>query len=368
MRIRHIPASELLEFAEKAGSYYDGNIPITPWRAESQIKNPFTNPDDVLLVVAEDENKLLGYIGILPGKAGRINTPRLFWNSCWWVAEGAGAAVSLFLLNEFMKITNKQVAFSDLTEKSKTIIEKLGFEISERRGILLRIRSGLHQRIKIRKKSGLFSGLLVLLSLSGIFKLMDFILNSKGSLLKNFSDITENIDVQKLWIPDKECFSFIQEVAKDNITQPDEAYFKWWLTSRWLAKDTKESRAISERYYFSSLASIFELFLVKVRSGEEIIGLALLGNREGVIKTHYLWCREEDALSFYNGLAQQIVEGNKVHSIISFHEGFAEYLKDKFGFKTGSKELKRYTAISSVIKSSQAEYHFQDGDGDYIFT
>ncbi|MCF8380184.1 MAG: hypothetical protein K9H49_11440 [Bacteroidales bacterium] len=367
MKIRHITKSELLEFANKAASYYLGNIPITPWRAESQVANPFAKNEDILLIVAEEDKKLLGYIGILPGKPLEKSSDRLYWNSCWWVEVGAGAKVSLTLLSEFMKVTDKQVAFSDLSERTKEIIKKLGFSLNERKGIIFNLKSALHQRISSKKKADV-SGLYKFLSATALLKFLDFGINLICPLrLKNDKSYAD-ISLEKLWIPTPEIFSYIKKTSQNQITIPNELHFNWWLKSRWLMKETKERQLLSERYFFSSLANNFELFLLKVQRGNQILGIALLGIRDGVVKTHYLWYEMLHAVVFFESVISHITYETENHRIITFHEEFSEYLKGKVKNRSRVKEVKRFTAISDVISGIDLKYNFQDGDGDYIFT
>ncbi len=368
MKIRLIKASDLLEFAEKAASFYEGSIPITPWRADSQVKNPFSNPDDILLIVAEKGKKLLGYIGIVPGIAGKDYGKRLFWNSCWWVEEGSGAIVSMRLLQEFMKITNKQLAFSDLSERTKQIIAKLGFQVKERDGVLFSIRSGLHSRTSNKTNTDIKSRILNFIRFAGLFKLLDIFLNLILPVgLKLESNLNE-IDIQKLRTPDEESYSFIERKSQNDITVPNEQHFNWWLSSAWLIKKTEETSTLTDRYYFSSLAKNFELYLVKLRKGTEIIGIAILSSREGVVKTHYLYYDKVNADLFFHSLYRQIIEDSINHRIITFHENFADFLKSRARYKNHLRNLKRYTAISPQITNEATDYRFQDGDGDYIFT
>lgn len=368
MEIRRIKASDLLEFAEKAASFYEGSIPITPWRADSQVKNPFSNPDDILLIVAGEAKKLLGYIGILPGIEGKNSGKRLFWNSCWWVAPESGAIVSMSLLNEFMKITGKQIAFSDLSERTWQIIDKLGFKVKKREGVLLNIRSGLHSRTSNKKKTDLKSRILVFTRSFGLFRLLDLFLNFIRPVGLKLEKNMNDIDIQKLYIPDEESYSFIEENSENGITVPNEQHFSWWQSSPWLVKETKASKALFERYYFSSLTKDFEIYLVKVKRGKDILGIAVLSSREGVIKTQYLWYKSGNANDFFHALCKQITDSTINHRIITFHEDFSNYLISIVKYKSQIRNLKRYTAISPLISEKAKDYQFQDGDGDYIFT
>ena len=52
MEYRVIRASEIVDYANQVARSADPVVPITPWRADSQDKNPDVRPNDILLIVA----------------------------------------------------------------------------------------------------------------------------------------------------------------------------------------------------------------------------------------------------------------------------------------------------------------------------
>jgi len=68
IRIERITVGRLPEFAQKAaadpGRYHI--LPITTYRATAHATNPAASPDDIGLIVAYDDDRCIGYLGILP--------------------------------------------------------------------------------------------------------------------------------------------------------------------------------------------------------------------------------------------------------------------------------------------------------------
>ncbi len=368
MEIRHIKASELVEFAEKASSYYKADIPITPWRALSQAKNPFARADDVLLIVAEENQELLGYMGILPGIIANNSSERIYWNTCWWSNPASGAMVSITLLSEFMNLTSKRVAFSDLSQRTQTIIQKLGFSIMERGGVLMNLRSALHSRSAFRKKSDFKSKALFLIRKTGVFLVLDMLLNLFRRSVFGKLEKNPEVGILKIQNPGEEFYSFIKDHAHEAITLPTSKHIKWWFSDSWLVGENANTKNTSGNYFFSSLCKHFDLWALVVKRHETIIGSAILSRKDGVLKTHYLYYSPENKRHFFNALLTNIVEENGNKRLISFHEEFADFLIKESRIKNRIKKLKRYTAISTIFSDKDREFWFQDGDGDYIFT
>ncbi len=368
MEIRHILASELVEFAEKASSHYQGDIPITPWRAISQSNNPYAKSDDILLIVVEENRNLLGYIGILPGIVGKDSGQRIFWNSCWWTDPDAGALVSMTLLSEFMKATSKSVAFSDLSERTKEIIQKLGFEVHVRNGVLIKLRSALYSRSAVLPKRNFKSKSLMITRKLGILFAIDIFLNLFSRSVFSKLDLPDNVNLSEHSIPDSEINSFIEEHARNSITIPSTKYVEWVVSKAWLVQGNKQSKEIAGKYYFSSLQEDFKTWVQIVRRGEDIIGCAILSRKEAVLKTHFLYYSEDDKRLFFRALVDVFSKDSGNHRLLTFHEEFTEYLIAESRLKNRIKKFKRYTAISSVFSDEDKTFVFQDGDGDYIFT
>ena len=62
-------------------------LPITKHRALSYCQNPRAGSNDPVLLVAYQDNQVIGYLGILPDKIFVNDTVyKLGWLTSWWVA------------------------------------------------------------------------------------------------------------------------------------------------------------------------------------------------------------------------------------------------------------------------------------------
>ena len=370
MKFIQVQASELVEFSKTWITVNSERIPITPWRAESQAMNPAATTDDILLVVAvDDQNKLHGYIGALPFLSAMYKKERLFWNSCWWVAPDAGAAISLSLFSLFLKLTGERVVFSDLTEKTVEIMKGLKkFQISSRRGVLVRYRHAWDQRIRSSKKS---PRILIQLSQTGIFHSIDRILNIRQDRkLEQFSGKQKNgVRIRLLEAWSEQHVAFMHEHEQTAIHHPSNEFLDWIRKWPWLVPGTRRNRQVAAKYHFSAIADHHEIRLLEFRKDDQLSGLAVLGLRDGIWKTHYVYSHPTQSREIYHSLIRYMIGQKYSHTMISFHPELTSFSAEISLPGLEMKDLSRYTASSKSLAVEMKEpVTFQDGDGDYIFT
>lgn len=370
MRYLTVKASELTGFAEQLAATDTPVLPITPWRAKSQAANPCVQPDDILLIVAMDnQDEVAGYIGMLPTNFSGVLKERVFWNSCWWVADHAGAAVSMTLFSMFLKHAGRRVVFSDMTDRTVRIIAGMGgFVVSRREGVVLRIRSACHQRIL---HTGRSIPVLKLLAHTGIFRLADLLLNalSADPFIKPSKQDMGGCRVATHQKMEERHAAFIRANRASGFSVPGEREFDWWRDTPWLVPSGRETERIARRYYFSALAGSNELRLLEVELEGMLTGVAIVSNRDGVVKPHYLFHMPGAGTHFYAALLENVIADRGAHTLITFHPGLTAYISA--GHVAGGKleEKSRNTGVAEVLVGSAGEpFEFQDGDGDYIFT
>jgi hypothetical protein len=370
MKYLSVKASELTGFAEQLAATDTPVLPITPWRAKSQAANPCVQPDDILLIVAMDGSEtVVGYIGVLPTCFSGVLKERIFWNSCWWVAEHAGAAVAMTLFSMFLKCTDRRVAFSDMTDRTSRIISGMGgFVVDRREGLLLRIRSAYHQRIM---HAGRRVPAMKLLAVTGMIRLADLLINalSAGPVMKIPEGDRGRCRVTAYEAMEERHAGFIRAHRGRGFSVPGEREFGWWSSEPWLVQPGRESVRIARRYYFSALAERNELRVLEFGFEGELEGVAIVSYRDGVVKPHYIFHTPGAGSQVYAALMENVVADKGVHTIITFHPGLTAYIKEGHLVSGKIEEKSRYTGYSKALAgSSGAVFEFQDGDGDYIFT
>lgn len=370
MEFRHIRADDLYEFSEEFIHSKAQDLAITPWRVKSQCANPYVQSDDVLLVVAiNSEGVIKGYIGILPTQCSQNIQSRIYWNTCWWVADDAGAGVSMSLFSHFLRLTKSRIVFSDLSEHTEKIISRLGaFQTFKRRGVLLRVRSAYHLRVKnIRHPNFIHK----LLAGSGVLCVIDRLMNigvdRKLSSHPYLEHRTGEMQTHDSLLSEHQ--TFIEEKGKLGLIKPDRDLYEWWKAYPWLTSSSKYSKDIASRYYFSVRASSFNYQVLDVRNRGVLLGVAICKFRNGTMTTDFLYYEEEHEEMFFRSLIRYFLLNKNLHTIVSYHEACLKYL-DRSGIHDKcKKELHRYFGYAKVLREEMAEEPiFQDGDGDVIFT
>ncbi len=387
MEFVYLRLFELEKFAEENFSEKKSTIAITPWRAASQVRNPFAQAKDVLMIVAKDNmGKIVGYIGILPFILNGNPERPIYYSSCWWADPHAEKGVGTQLIKRLFQYTSSNVIFSDQEEKTAAIIARSGdFKVGSRKGVLLRFRYALHSRTRFLKQKSLQMSLLRILHKSYILYLSDSLFNlfSNSSIKKyvekqtrvngsldlntshstNYSKTIAIIHAE----PDEDTYLFILKHTPSNAaTLVNAPLVAWWKNSKWLIPKNSENREVNERYYFSSFAKDFQYDWISVFDGEHRIGLAFLSIRDGIVKTLYLWYEEDYSVKFFNALILEILQNKNNHTLISFHEDFVSALLKKDIPVITRVEKKRYTATPA--NGAFKDFSLQDGDGDYVFT
>lgn len=370
MEYRVIKASEIVDFANQLAASRAPVLPVTPWRARSQAENPDGRPDDTLLIVAFNKaEQIAGYIGLLPFQLPDNGTERIFWNTCWWIDPDAGAGVSLSLFSRFLKATGNRVVFSDMTEKTAEILRRLqGYNVSSRSGVVVRFRHAYNSRIRNSRKT---PRLFQMLAVTGIFSLADVFLNSgrKGQMARWLKSHPAPCTVKMCGEIQDKHIQFAHEHASNALAIPSKERFRWWRDHPWLVPPDRYVRRIASRYYFSAISLQNQLFVLECNCNDTLAGFGIISNRDGVLKTHYLYYRSDREQEFYLSLSRYMVRIPGAHTLVSFHEGFAGFINKQSLPVTYFRKATRYTALSDSLKEELGKNtSLQDGDGDYIFT
>ncbi len=371
MILKEIKISELNAFIQSVEYSSWKHVPISPARAYSQSLNPNALPDDIVLIIALDDETagLLAYAGALPSKTEKNETIRFAWNSCWWVAEGVGGEVAMNVFIRFLQAWGKKVAFSDMTEKTFKIIRSLGFcHTMQRDGVVINIRPGIASRLKAlcisnRKfhflaKPALFSGLPWIAD--QLYESIWFIFRKTGFIGK--------ICMQpvKLEFPEEKDFEFMRIQGKEDfhIPQTDELKMPCWLV-----KPKPENIFLKEKYYFNSFADRFSTFWLRWENDGKIFALIMVSLKDGVLKTLYLYCEDDFRNTFPREFMAYCFATQQIRTLITAQPIIVSYLSQKKSAVLPRRYFTRYSAVSKdLMQYSGNEPVLQDGDGDYRFT
>jgi GNAT superfamily N-acetyltransferase len=108
---------------------FDGIVPITLSRAEAQAKNPYSQPDDVVLFVAYKNSQVIGYLGRFPGILSfEKKHYRMFWGSTFYLMDKyRGKGIGEKLLNK-MNALNQDFAVTRITPQADKVLKRCGMK------------------------------------------------------------------------------------------------------------------------------------------------------------------------------------------------------------------------------------------------
>lgn len=336
-------------------------IPISYHRAVSHIHNPDCTDDDILLWTADEDEKLVGYVGVLPGVAHvHDKDEKVFWLSCFWVDEQCrnGNAASL-LFFPLIKQYGSRLLISNFIPSLEPMYQRLGIfqPTLYKHGTGFYVKSHFSKMIPARvSKTRYFKPLFVVL---------DVCVNALFSIRKSFV----KKPVPKLELKEDRVFNDeFQELLDSfrrgtDFMKRDSAHFEWILNYPWVLQEQPDND--SKRYYFSSKAAQFYHKSLKMYRENRLVGYALLKVRDGFLTVDYLYAHDKD-IEDLAACILGLVEKENLKKITTFDERLSAEIKKQKGRYLFLREIERPYIITKGIPLTSSA--FQEGDGDAVFT
>lgn len=365
MQITEIKVAGLPGFV--AGSLWKNLSPkpLTILRAVSQSQNPRANPDDIALIIAHENNSLVGLVGLLPDFIHGEASQSASSNTCWWVnpEKGKHLAVPLFL--KAFAVCNQRMFMTDCTPHARNILEKTNwFDFPETEpGIRGFLKFNLHEVMPAKFPATQ--------KLIFILKLTDQTLNF---LLIPYRGIVRSVikkdgpNVQYLTSLNQELNYFIEIHSGNEFTRRSGTELEWIIQHPWIRQKTAEQSITPDEYPFSNMVENFEQYFVKVTEAGQTIGLLFISVRDGYMKVPYVYFQDNDAPQILNAIYQEAIL-QKAVTLTVFCPRLVILMNmvlHPFIFK---KKIRRLIAISRQLSGLYQKYpEIQDGDGDVVFT
>lgn len=354
MKVTTLTISQLEAFVESETYRALDVKPITPERARSQAANPSASPNDVALIFASKESKLLSFIGLLPFKA---HSGTFYANTCWW-ASAEGKSLSMTLFFAAVKATQNRFVVVDGTPHTKTILEttKL-FHFTHNqpafRGFCRFYLAQLFKKKYPQQK--------ILIS---ILKGIDWELNLLWNLRIRFKQ-SKKFHFEAIDPTDKRLNDLIGKNASEFFFKKDIADFEWIETNPWLTT----SPSLEIEYPFSHGTQSFHLQWNLVYEDQELIGAILLSNRNGHLRIPYFYGNTGHSTTKIAEAVEQIIRRGNYLSVTTFNAEISAHLSAAKMLYYKTKRFERVTCFSKeLVNYYDAHPKFQDGDGDSVFT
>ncbi|WP_419868475.1 GNAT family N-acetyltransferase [Chryseobacterium sp. CT-SW4] len=332
-------------------------LPVTEHRALSHIQNPKADEDQILLILAFDDDELAGYIGCLPDYfKSSSQIFRYAWLSTLYISNKfRGKRIAQTLLNKVFEVYNGNIAVTEFTPEAEGLYKKTGVfrYLEPKRGKRYYFRTDLAHILPLKKPNTK--------TLRPALEITDSILNTA-------------IEVKNCFIS-KPKFKFevlnkIDSGSLEFLTQfhsyRNKNEINWGIENPWVLEGKKD-----EDYLFSSFSDKFKYFWVKIYDKKNSLSIcSLLLVRDGHLKIPYLFSHS-DLEPFVDFLSYFIVS-HKIITLTSYQARLNEKIADSGKFpKIHERPLERRYIFHHQLLANLPENFtpdFQDGDGDCMMT
>jgi len=372
MQVKPILHKDLLCFIASEAYQKSPFLPISRHRGLSHANNPRALPDDLVLVMVFENDKMLGYLGVLPDDLYFLDADGLYqkehvgWLSCMWVnPELRGKGIAKILINNVFEAWEQRILVTEFTPAAKGLYDRTAqfVDLAKPNGLRAYLRLNLAYLLpaKNRERWEKFSGLL---------KFTDRFFNFFNSIRlglfacsgQNFSYISEI---------DEEAWQFVQKHRSEKeLMRRDATDLRWIVKNTWLLSGAIEDEA-TKRYHFSSIAKHFSFLNIKVYNKEgALVAFLILSLRDKNIKIPYCYIAP-GAVATAAKVVEQHLRELKMDMLTVFHPELVAYWQTEKGAFFMRRKMQRHYIISKVFGNAlqkQGQVAIQDGDADAAFT
>ncbi len=367
MEIKTFTVADLKAALLSENFWLASTLPITKHRALSYSHNPRADKDDLVLLVAYLDNRVIGYLGILPDKIFIDSAVYKFgWLTSWWVDPGyKTTGVGAVLLFKALSAYHQRLGVSGGSKEARKVIH------ASQKFIALKTLQGLDIRFRLNMAGAIQRKLPAMKIFRVLFKTIDIItdeiVNLRSFFWKRRNNIFRRLTFEYLSSIDEDTGQFIQRHHNRDLTRKGKADLNWMMIYPWiLSAPLKDST--SRRYYFSSLADRFSYLGVKVFEKHiGMIGFFMLKVRDDRMSAVYSYFERRQASSIaaamvYHALAMNV-------SRLSLYDdqlvaGFSDLRCPYWSTKKVSRSFYLSKAFADI---PLAAYRLHGGDGDLVF-
>jgi ribosomal protein S18 acetylase RimI-like enzyme len=342
-------------------------LPITKQRALSICHNPRAEKDDPALLVAYQDNQVVGYLGILPDKVFFNNADhKLGWLTGWWVdpclaTKGVGAILLYKALNAY----RDRVGVSGGSKEARKVLH------ASQKFVTLEPLKGLDIRFRFNATRAILRKFPWMKIFRIGFKIADVMLDEIVNLRRLFwerrTHIRQRLTFEYVSSIDAETGRFIERHYQHDLTRKGKADLDWIMTYPWIVSAPQKDSA-SRRYYFSSISARFFYLGVKVfEQNNGMVGFLMLSVRNDRMRVVYSHFENRHAPSIaaaavYQALAMDV-------STLSLYD--ERLVKSVAGLRCpfwSTQSVSRGFFLSKAFADSPvADCRLHGGDGDFAF-
>lgn len=341
-------------------------LSITKHRLYAHYLNPNLEKDDIVLLFAYDNQKLVGYMGVFIDVITINNqSQKIGWLSTWWVdPKTKGKGIGRAILQTMYESLEGKIGISQFTNSAKRVYEKSGYfnTLQFSKGYKFVFRS--NSQIVLPLINSKFKK--IIKTLSVIDYLIDIPISVKNKVC-NYSVIKKLKQVNLEYINniDDELYNFIKSNSKNHISQKSKEFFEWLKANHWVQESPLVDLTPQKKYEFSVGAKRFNIYLIKILKKEKLIAFVVIQLRDHLLKVLFIYYTD-NSKDIANVILAHVFK-LKCKELICYDEVINSVIKKSYYYiyrRTKNKE----SIISKAFGVFQYDkYTLNFGDGDCCF-
>ncbi|MBK8347522.1 MAG: GNAT family N-acetyltransferase [Saprospiraceae bacterium] len=336
-------------------------VAITEHRAKSHLLNPRAKDNDILLFLAYEDTKLVGYLGVLPDDIQLADHTfvHVGWMSCLWVdPDHRGKKIAQQLMNACFEAWNHRVILTEFTSAAGALYLKSGLfsEFMKLNGQRWYMRADL--KTLLPSKRSFFS------TIRPGLKIVDTIVNAAIDGLRLLQKpVLRDYQILYTDTVSPEMSSWLHFVDRKEVFCRKTEDLNWILKNPWILEGSEKNK----RYHFSSVEKKFDARAIEVRTSfGDIVAFLIFTNRNGHLKLPYIFYHvQADAVL---EVIRYLVQIFKIHTCTIYNERFLHDIAKKRPLPGFHKNVCRTYLIAKNLVDIPVNSVIQDGDGDCAFT
>ncbi|MCB0838088.1 MAG: GNAT family N-acetyltransferase [Bacteroidetes bacterium] len=366
MDLKTLNPSQLERFIHSEEFHNMPVIPISRHRALSHIHNPRIDPNDIVMVIAYEDNRMAGYLGVFSDRI-YLNQQELKagWLSCMWVDPNLrGRGIAKKLLNKVLETWDQRILVTEFTQAAKGLYDRSGafVDLKQSEGIRGYLRLDFEGIIP-RKSPGLKR-------FKPFFRMSDAILNLANQPRLKLTQKNPKVRWAYINFLDEELEKFISSRQEGQLTRRRAEDINWIIKYPWILSAPKKD-FLSQRYHFSALEKRFDVLNLKLTDTKgNLVGYIMLTIRGNYLKVPYFYVEPEFISEAAKIILNHMIDAH-LRIITTFHPELVAYFRENSQPFIHLRKAYRNYIISKVFQpyhQEQPNVLIQDGDADCAFT
>jgi len=361
MEVKTYRLEELESHLITSFSGSSGILSMSPLRLASYLKNPRSEPSDIVLIELRRQGELIAYRTLLPDYfiSSDKEIVRFAWLSGNWVhPEFRRKGISTQLLHSAEKAWDGRLMYTNYAPASKAVYDRSASfrPVAVRKGKRFYLRAASEELLGKRMGG------------SSVFRIFDRVINKfrEENLYRFGQGEQVGCSIEKLDGFDDETRILLAKSREKSLFRREAAEFEWALDYPWITQ--KEVPALE--YHFSYKARSFENVLLKFKDVDTgSMGMLWLIIHNNVLSVPYVFVESEGIFSHMAAYILRImISSGSTHATLRCPELVNELLHFKRHFLCIRNMPQHIFAHAKLEEQIPDGLKIHDGDGDVMFT